>query len=181
MTARDKHLSGPPRMSPAGGVRTIRLTPHRMTDRVTATDDFLVLAHLGVPRVAAPEWWLTIDGQVRQPCTIGYDELVSPPKPVVEAVHQCCGNPLEPAMPTRRVHNVRWSGTDLAALLDELGVDPRARYVWAYGLDHGELAGIRHEGFVKDLPPARLRAGGVLVALTLNGAPLSPEHCIPAR
>src|SRR3546814_12643734 len=112
-------------MAPAGGVRTIRLTPHRMTDRVTATDDVLVLAHLGVPRVAAPEWSLTIDGQVRQPCTIGYDELVSRPKTVVEAVHQCRGNPLEPAMPTRRVTNVRWGGTDPHAPLHALGVAPR--------------------------------------------------------
>src|SRR3546814_1436230 len=84
-------------------------------------------------------------------------------------------------MPTRRVTNVRRSATDRAALLDELGVDPRARYVWAYGLDHGELAGIRHEGFVKDLPLARLPAGGVLVAYEMNGAPLSAEHGFPAR
>src|SRR3546814_16450845 len=84
-------------------------------------------------------------------------------------------------MPTRRVTNVRWGGTDLAALLDELGVDPRARYVWAYGLDHGELAGIRHEGFVKDLPLARLPAGGVLVAYEMKGAPLAAEHGFPAR
>ena len=31
-------------------------------------------------------------------------------------MHQCCGNPLEPTVPTRRVANVRWGGADLAAV-----------------------------------------------------------------
>ena len=103
------------------------------------------------------------------------------PKRVVEAVHQCCGNPLEPSVPTRRVANVKWAGADLAELLDEAGIDPQARFVWAFGMDGGDFAETRSDWYVKDLPLQRLRAGDVLLAYELNGAPLAPEHGSPVR
>ena len=99
----------------------------------------------------------------------------------MEAVHQCCGSPLEPNVPTRRVTNVRWGGVDLAALLDELEIDPRARFLWSYGLDGGDFAGTSCDWFVKDLPLERLAAGDVLLAYELNGAPLPAEHGFPVR
>ena len=84
-------------------------------------------------------------------------------------------------MATRRVANVRWGGADLATLLDELEIDPRARFLWSYGLDGGDFAGTSCEWFVKDLPLARLAAGDVLLAYELNGAPLPAEHGFPVR
>jgi DMSO/TMAO reductase YedYZ molybdopterin-dependent catalytic subunit len=84
-------------------------------------------------------------------------------------------------VPTRRVANVRWGGVDLAALLDELAVDPAARYLWSYGLDGGDFAGTSCEWFVKDLPLERLTAGDVLLAYEVNGAPLPAEHGFPVR
>ena len=96
-------------------------------------------------------------------------------------MHQCCGNPLDPSVPTRRIANVRWGGVDLAALLDALGIDPRVRFLWSYGLDGGDFAGTPCEWYIKDLPLERLAAGDVLVAYELNGAPLPAEHGFPAR
>ena len=97
-------------------------------------------------------------------------------------MHQCCGSPLEPSVATRRVANVHWGGADLAAiLLDELEIDPRARFLWSYGLDGGDFAGTSCDWFVKDLPLARLAAGDVLLAYELNGAPLPAEHGFPLR
>ncbi len=113
-------------MEPASGLRRIKLRPHEMSDTITASEDVFVLAHLGVPRIDPAQWRLSIDGLVGEARTLGLDDLKARPKSIVEAVHQCCGNPLEPNLPTRRVVNVRWGGVDLAALLDELGVDPRA-------------------------------------------------------
>lgn len=168
-------------MEPATGVRRIKLRPHEMTDAVTAADDVFVLAHLGIPRIDPAEWSLAVDGLVARPLTLGLDQLKARPKTIVEAVHQCCGNPLEPRVPTRRVANVRWGGLDLAALLDEVGIDPQARFLWSSGLDGGDFAGTSCDWYVKDLPLERLAAGGVLLAYELNGAPLPPEHGFPAR
>jgi DMSO/TMAO reductase YedYZ molybdopterin-dependent catalytic subunit len=152
-----------------------------MTDAVTATENLFVLAHLGIPRVEPAQWSLAIDGLVGRICTFGFDDLKARPKRIVEAVHQCCGNPLEPRVPTRRVANVRWGGVDLAALLGELEIDPGARFLWSYGLDGGDFAGASCDDYVKDLPLERLTAGDVLLAYEINGAPLPAEHGFPVR
>ncbi|HEV8388722.1 MAG TPA: molybdopterin-dependent oxidoreductase [Dongiaceae bacterium] len=170
-----------PPMDPATGVRCIKLQPHEITDGITAADDLFVLAHLGVPRVDPAHWSLAIDGLVDRPASFSLDALKQRPKTTVEAVHQCCGSPIEPKVPTRRVANVRWGGVDLAALLDEAGVGGRAQFLWSYGLDGGAFAGTACDWYLKDLPLARLKAGDVLLAYELNGAPLPPEHGFPVR
>ena len=168
-------------MDPAVGVRDVKLRPHEMTERQTAAKDLFVLAHLGVPRVDPAHWSLTVDGLVRRPRMFSLEDLKARPKSVVETVHQCAGSPLEPTVPTRRAANVRWGGVDLASLLDELEIDPRARFLWSYGLDGGDFAGTSCDWYVKDLPRERLPAGDVLLAYELNGEPLPPEHGFPMR
>ncbi|MGD9538579.1 MAG: molybdopterin-dependent oxidoreductase [Alphaproteobacteria bacterium] len=168
-------------MEPAGPFRRVPLLPHEMADAVTATANLFVLAHLGVPRVDPSGWSLAVDGLVGRPCRFKLDDLRARSKRIVETVHQCAGNPLEPSVPTRRVANVRWGGVDLAALLDELEVDPRARFLWSYGLDGGDFAGTSCEWYVKDLPLERLAASEVLLAHELNGAALPAEHGFPLR
>ncbi|MGK9169452.1 molybdopterin-dependent oxidoreductase [Inquilinus limosus] len=177
------HVAAParPPMEPAEGVRRIKLPPHGMTDPVTSTDDLPVIAHLGIPHIEPQSWSLRIDGLVGRALTLGLDDLKARPKTVVEAVHQCCGSPFEPHVPTRRVANVRWGGVDLASLLDEIGVDPRARFLWSYGLDGGDFAGTACDWYLKDLPLERLSAGGVLITYELNDASLPAEHGCPAR
>ena len=170
-----------PPMDPATGVRRVKLGPHEMTDAVTATDDLFAIAHLGIPRVDPARWSLVIDGLIGRTARLTLAELKARPKKIVEAVHQCCGSPLEPNVPTRRVANVRWGGADLAELLGELGIDPGARFLWSYGLDGGEFAGKSCDWYVKDLPISRLAAGDVLLAYELNGAPLAAEHGFPVR
>jgi sulfane dehydrogenase subunit SoxC len=180
MTGLSRTPNRPP-MEPASGVRRVKLRPHETTDAGTGTENLFVLAHLGVPRVDPGQWSLGIDGLVGRAHTLNLDELKARPKKTVETVHQCCGNPLEPNVPTRRVTNVRWGGVDLAALLSELEIDPHARFLWSYGLDGGDFAGTSCDWFVKDLPLERLAAGDVLLAYELNGAPLPAEHGFPVR
>jgi sulfane dehydrogenase subunit SoxC len=162
-------------------VRDVKLRPHELTSPLTDVADLFVLAHFGVPRVDPARWLVSIAGMVERPRSFTLEELKARPKRVVEAVHQCCGNPLEPAVPARRVANVRWGGADLGALLDEAGIDPAARFVWSFGVDGGEFAGTHSNWYVKDLPVQRLAAGEVLLAYELNGAPLPAEHGFPVR
>jgi len=168
-------------MEPATGVRRVKLKPHETGTRITSADDLFVLAHLGIPRVDPSQWSLTLDGLLRKPRTLLFEDLKARPKKTLEAVHNCCGNPLEPTIPTRRVANVRWGGVDVAALLDEVEVDRHARFLWSYGLDGGDFAGTSSDWYIKDLPLERLAAGDVLLAYELNGAPLPPEHGFPVR
>jgi DMSO/TMAO reductase YedYZ molybdopterin-dependent catalytic subunit len=161
--------------------RVMKLQPHELTDRVTPARDLFVLAHLGVPQVDPTRWTLSVDGLVRQPFTLDLARLQALPKREVEAVHQCCGSPLEPFVPTRRVSNVRWGGADLAALLDQAGIESQARFLWSFGLDGGTFAGQPCDWYLKDLPLDRVQAGDVLLAYELNGEPLAAEHGFPVR
>jgi DMSO/TMAO reductase YedYZ molybdopterin-dependent catalytic subunit len=167
-------------LDPAGAFGRHPLRPHQLVDRVTRTEDTIVLCHLGVPRLDPNDWSLSIDGLVRRPMRFALGELMRWPHAEITSVHQCCGSPLKPDLPTRRVCNVVWRGVRLADLIAECRPDPAARYVWSSGADHGVFEGIDCEAFVKDIPLDRV-AADVLIAFEMNGAPLPPENGYPAR
>jgi DMSO/TMAO reductase YedYZ molybdopterin-dependent catalytic subunit len=169
-----------PRMEPAGFFRRIPLTPHQMRERLTPTQEVIVLCHLGVPQIDRDAWSLTIDGLVAQPTGLSFSDLIAYPKFTITSFHQCAGSPLQPREPTRRICNVRWSGARLSDILRDSRPVPRAKYLWSRGADYGAFGGIDHQAYVKDLPLERAPAD-VVIAYELNGAPLPAEHGFPAR
>ncbi|HJU16571.1 MAG TPA: molybdopterin-dependent oxidoreductase [Stellaceae bacterium] len=168
-------------MDPAHYLRRIVHEPHQATAAVTAQRDLFVLAHLGIPRVDAAEWRLQIAGLVERPAIVTFDDILRLPARQVETFHQCAGAPRRPDLAVRRIANVVWRGADLADLLQTCGVRAEARFLWAYGLDHGDYDGVSARWYVKDMPLTRLAAGGVLLAYEVNGEPLAPEHGFPLR
>lgn len=168
-------------MEPRGYLRRIVHEPHQVTAPVTAQQDLFVLAHLGIPRVDAAAWRLAIAGLVERPATLSLAEILRLPARQVETFHQCAGAPRRADLAARRIANVIWRGVDLDALLRRCGIRPEARFLWAYGLDHGEYDGISAKWYLKDLPLGRLAAGGVLLAYAVNGECLTPEHGYPLR
>jgi sulfane dehydrogenase subunit SoxC len=170
----------PVKLDPAQAFGRHPLKPHQLTDRVTRTEDTIVLCHLGVPRIDPDNWSLSIDGLVRRPMRLTLGELMRRPRATIVSVHQCCGSPLKPDTPMRRICNVVWSGTRLSDLLADCGPDPLARYVWSSGADHGVFEGDVCDAFTKDLPLDRA-AADVLIAYEMNGSPLRSENGYPAR
>jgi len=156
------------------------LQPHQLLERVTRTEDTIVLHHLGVPRLHPNDWSVSIDGLVRRPRSFTLAELMQRPRVDIIAVHQCCGSPLDPDKPTRRITNVVWTGVRLADLLAECQPERGASFVWSTGADHGNFFDVECEAFVKDLPLDRVPQD-VLVAFAMNGAPLRAENGYPAR
>lgn len=168
-------------MDPAGLFRRLVHKPHETVARLTRQQDLFVLAHLGIPRVDLARWRLDIGGLVERPATLSFEDLRRMPERRVETFHQCAGAPRRPDLPMRRVGNVVWHGVDLAELLQRCGIGKKARFLWAYGLDHGEYDGLTAEWYVKDMPLTRLDQGGVLLAYAVNDEPLAPEHGFPLR
>jgi sulfane dehydrogenase subunit SoxC len=168
-------------MDPVGYFRRLVHEPHETVARLTRQQDLFVLAHLGIPRVDLAQWRLDIAGLVKRPATLNFEDLRRLPERQIESFHQCAGAPRRPDLPTRRVGNVVWHGVDLAELLQQRGISDGARFLWAYGLDHGEYDGVAAEWYVKDMPLARLEQGGVLLAYAVNGEPLTAEHGFPLR
>jgi DMSO/TMAO reductase YedYZ molybdopterin-dependent catalytic subunit len=170
----------PVSVNPTGIYRRLPLAPHQMRDRLTRTEDAIVLCHVGVPHLVRDDWSLTINGLVQHPMTLHFDDLRRYQSCELTSVHQCAGNPMQPLEPTQRVCNVRWEGIRLNKVLAECEPKPEARYVWSSGADRGVFGGVAIEPYIKDLPLQRVQEG-VLIATKMNGMPLKPEHGFPAR
>jgi len=158
-----------------------KVRAEQLIDAITPAADVFVLAHFGIPHINRKDWRLHIGGLVSRPIELTFDELARFPKIEIEAFIKCAGFPHDPTIATRAVSNVRWAGADLRAVLEQCGVDTAARYLWAYGPDHGTYARWSAKRYVKDLPIARLRQHGALLAYEFNGEPLSAEHGFPVR
>ena len=170
----------PVRLDPQGPFMRDPLAPHQMRDRLTRTQDLFILCHLGVPRIEWDRWSLTIDGMVERPRSLRFDDLVRYPKTEVTTIHQCCGSPLKPFEPRRRICNIRWSGVRLVDVLADCRPRSAAQYIWSYGADSGEFSGVVVDPYLKDLPIARVE-DDVLIAYEMNGSALPAEHGFPAR
>ena len=170
-----------PTLSPAGFHRRIPLRPDQMTAAVTPAADVIVLCHLGVPLLTAPDWSLTIDGLVARPMTLSFADLQRYPITRVESVHQCAGIPLQPRQATRRISNVVWGGVRLADVLRDANPGDDAKYLWSTGADWGTFEGVEVGAYEKDLPLPRALADDVLLAFAMNGAPLTAENGFPVR
>ena len=169
-----------PKLEPTGLYRRIPLHPHQLADEVTRSEDVIVLCHVGVPRISREEWSLVIEGMVDRTATLHFDDLSHFNQYTVTTIHECAGNPLTPQEPKRRICNVKWSGVRVIDVLSHCGVSASAKYLWSYGADYGEFAGVTIDKYWKDLPLTRL-SEDVLIATELNGDPLPPENGYPAR
>lgn len=156
------------------------LTSHRIMVQVQSS--WFPLYDMN-PQSYAPNIFFRLDiaGLVERPATLTFKDLQGLPERRVETFHQCAGAPRRPDLPMRRVGHGVWHGVDLAELLRRCGVSAGARFLWAYGLDHGEYDGVNAGWYVKDMPLTRLDQGGVLLAYAVNGEPLTAEHGFPLR
>jgi DMSO/TMAO reductase YedYZ molybdopterin-dependent catalytic subunit len=167
-------------MDPAGTTRVL-VPLARLRSFHTAVEDFFVVAHMGIARLGLEGWTLRVEGAVERPRALGYAELLAMPARSLTAVHECFGNPVEPDAPTRRVANVTWLGVPLREVLEPTGIHAAARSVWLEAPDWGSFAGASSDHYVKDLPLDKALDPDTLLAHTVNGAPLTPEHGFPVR
>ena len=167
-------------MDPAETTRVL-VPLSRLRAYHTATEDFFVIAHMGIARVPAEGWTLRVEGAVERPRTLDLAGLRALPARSVTAVHECFGNPVEPEVATRRVANVTWRGVPLRDVLEPAGLRPEARVAWLEAADWGRFAGVESDRYVKDLPVDKALDADTLLAYEVNGAPLTPEHGFPAR
>ncbi len=68
------------KLDPAGPFGRQPLQPLQLIDRVTRTEDTVVLCHLGVPRIDPHDWSLSIDGLVRRPMRLTLGEVMTRPR-----------------------------------------------------------------------------------------------------
>jgi DMSO/TMAO reductase YedYZ molybdopterin-dependent catalytic subunit len=161
--------------------------PDRMPGFLTPADRFFIRSHAPTPDLDAANWTLRVDGNgVREPLVYTYDELWHrfPLHSVVRTI-ECAGNRrvLMGEEFGRRfagtqwqrgaISTAEWTGVRLRDLLAPAGITPGACEVMPEALD-----AIRAR---RPLPVTKAWADDTVVALTMNGEVLPPDHGFPAR
>jgi DMSO/TMAO reductase YedYZ molybdopterin-dependent catalytic subunit len=147
-----------------------------------------LLIHYDIPVVDNATWELAVGGRVTRPRRFTLEELRARPSMSMAVTMECAGNgralleprPLSQPWLNEAVGTAQWTGTPLAPLLDEVGVDERAVDVAFIGLDRG-IEGEVEQAYERALPLAEARRPEVLLAYEMNGRPLLPQHGAPLR
>lgn len=143
--------------------------------------------HFSVP---APPQQLAVDGRVRAPLELTLSDLRALPSRSLAVTLECAGNGrrfLDPPAPGEpwalgAVGTAEWTGVPLGAVLELARPQPDVREFLFRGADEGEVkdAGGRI-AFERSLPAEHAWDEDVLLAYSMNGEPLPPEHGAPLR
>ena len=142
------------------------------------------------PAVSPDAYLLTIEGMVERSVRFTLRDLERMPKVTVPATLQCAGNRRNEHSKVKAVAGVQWDagaigtaewrGVPLGELLEKAGVKTGAQHVWFEGLDSVTMKD-RQTLFGGGVPIVKAQRPETIVALEMNGRPLSREHGFPAR
>jgi DMSO/TMAO reductase YedYZ molybdopterin-dependent catalytic subunit len=150
---------------------------------LTPTDEFFVIKHFNLPELNDADWRLEISGLVDTPLTLTLDELKERELQEVAFTMECSGNTGLPFF-NGGIGNATWTGTPLAALLDEAGVQESGIEVVFWGADAGEQTWGEMtitEHFARSMSLADAMNPDNLLVYAMNGEPLPPLHGFPLR
>src|SRR6266850_3685489 len=170
--------------NPKGEPRTSHArTPHHLLQG-TATPNGLhfTISHAGNAEIDPPQHRLAIHGLVKRPLVFTVDALSRYPMVSRFTFVECGGNSAPMFSPepiqasVQALHGLascaEWTGVPLSTLLEETGIDPRAKWLIAEGAD--SLALSRSVPLTKALDDA-------MIALYQNGERLMPGNGYPMR
>ena len=159
-----------------------------LREPITPVGLHYLLIHFDIPEVDAGAWRLHLDGAFEQPLELGLDELKTRPARTLPVTLECAGNgrallsPRPASQPwlAEAVGTAEWTGTPLAPLLRDAGLQEAARELVFTGLDRG-VQGDVEQAYARSLPVAEALGEDVLLVYAVNGVPLPPQHGYPLR
>ena len=155
---------------------------------LTPTGLHYLLIHFDIPAVDPAGWRLRLDGLVARPLELNLDDLRARPRRTIPVTLECAGNgrarltprPLSNPWLLEAIGTAEWTGTPLAALVEEAGVHSDAAELVFTGADRGVQGGVEH-AYQRSLTLDEARRQEVLLVDEMNGAPLQPQHGFPLR
>ena len=177
-----KRLVGQPfgKLAPGAGVSFTPL--QSLTGTITPNGLHFERHHGGVPDIDPARHKLLIHGLVKKP--LAFDVAALMRYPMVSRTYfiECSGNSFRNTLPQAQevacgaIHGLlscsEWTGLPLAVLLNEAGVDARAKWLLAEGADAS--------GMSRSIPISKA-LDDTLIALYQNGERLRPEQGYPLR
>lgn len=133
---------------------------------------------------------IEIGGAVRRPLTLSIEALQKMPQRTVKATMECAGNdrlgmrPMPAGEPWQHgaLSTITWTGVPLREVLAMAEVSKDAIEVLITAADIGPREDtVGQVRFARSLPIEVALRDETLLALSMNGAPLTPEHGFPIR
>lgn len=140
----------------------------RLDPDVTPNPDFYVVDEAIVdPAVDVERWRLRVDGHVRVPYELAFDDLISLPGVEQQHTLECISNDVGGPL----ISNALWRGIPVRRLLERAGV-----------LEGAIKVNVRSvEGYESAIPLDLALDERTLIAYGMNGVALPREHGFPAR
>jgi DMSO/TMAO reductase YedYZ molybdopterin-dependent catalytic subunit len=169
-------------------------TPFDQVDSyITPTELFYVRSHFAAPKLEVTSYELRVDGAVRSPFSLSYEQLRAMPSLTLVVTLECAGNSrvfLVPQVAGAQwelgaVGNAVWTGVPLRALLERAGLDDEACEIVLEGADRGKPkeapAPPGPIAYARSLPRDKALQPEVLIAYEMNGRDLPVDHGYPVR
>lgn len=165
-----------------------RLDWETLDEWLTPQDQVFSVQHYGIPEFETDGFQLEIAGRVEKPVTLTLDQLKQRDKQDVLMTLECSGNGAAPGF-MNAVYNSRWTGTPLAPLLKECGIQDDATEVVFFGVDRKEetLRGGTPRELKVEVPFGRSLSLedamklGAIIAWERNGEPIAGRNGAPLR
>jgi DMSO/TMAO reductase YedYZ molybdopterin-dependent catalytic subunit len=122
-----------------------------------------VLHFDGIPHIDISKWSLRIFGLVKEEVRLSYADFMSLPRVTVNLDVHCVTGWSKLGL--------TWEGVSTREIKKLVHLLPEAKYVMVHSAD----------GYTTNLPLADFFAEDALLAVKLNGKPLTPEHGSPVR
>ena len=155
---------------------------------LTPTGMHYLLIHFDIPETDADGWTLQIGGMVRRPAVLSMDDIMSRPSVTLPVTMECAGNGralMEPRAVSQpwlleAIGTAEWTGTPLAPIIREAGVEEGAVELLFTGADEGVQGG-ELQYYQRSMTLEQAAREEVTLAYAMNGAPLQPQHGSPLR
>ena len=155
---------------------------------ITPAGMHYLLIHFDIPETDADGWTLEIGGMVRSPMTLCMDDIMSRPSVTLPVTMECAGNGralMEPRAVSQpwlleAIGTAEWTGTPLAPIIREAGVEEGAVELLFTGADEGVQGG-ELQYYQRSMTLEQAAREEVTLAYAMNGAPLQPQHGSPLR
>ena len=140
----------------------------KLSKLFTPNKEFFIIDNaIVVPQINPSNWKLTIDGMVKNPLTLSYEDLISRPLIEVDNTIACVSNWVGGPY----VGNARWLGVRLDDLINEAKPNKDADQIMSYSVDD----------FSAGFPTAALDGRDAIIAVGMNGEALPIKNGFPAR
>ena len=165
----------------------------RIDSFLTPNELFYIRSHASAPKLDITSYRLQIDGAVRNPLSLTYQQLRDMAAESRTAILECAGNSRVFLVPSVQgaqwelgaVGNAEWTGVPLSVLLERAGLEDDACEIVLEGPDRAiPKEGVLPPGricYARSLTRAKALQPDVLIAYQMNGRDLSPDHGYPVR